>query len=186
MIIVSVIIYLLVGLFLGFYGPAAKSFSKKLIELKTGEPESEIPRGTIIKIKIAYWAIICLFYPILYILYFIDQVRQTPLSERNEPILDPRFLYFSQMSGSGNLECKDCGYQERVLGLWHGHGDERWSVSSYQCQTCGKFHQIKNNGDGTITKIDACDCGGSIQNKLPVFCRVCKEKNVIYHLRFMT
>lgn len=45
-------------------------------------------------------------------------------------------LRFYGIGGAGKITCSECGFSEEITSFVHG---TEASVSSYQCQTCGKF-----------------------------------------------
>lgn len=96
----------------------------------------------------------------------------------------PSFRY---MGGSGYIKCKDCDYQEGVLSFLHWLIDPEdrslYSISGYQCQSCGKFHEIRDSQETDDMK---CECGGELSRDKPIFCPQCKSKNVEYIMGMIT
>jgi predicted nucleic acid-binding Zn ribbon protein len=91
-------------------------------------------------------------------------------------------LRFSHMGGKGNFYCTECGYSQELVSFLHGISD--WSKTGYQCQKCGKFHEIVR--DHELTEEPECDCGGSLSREKPLFCPVCKTFKVGYHMTLIT
>jgi hypothetical protein len=94
-----------------------------------------------------------------------------------------KHLYFSRCSGAGLFECKDCGYQEKIIsGIHHLRGG-KYKIG-YQCQKCGKFYSILGPSDHD--KLTRCYCGGKLSKDKPLFCSKCGIRNGAYHLEYLT
>lgn len=91
-------------------------------------------------------------------------------------------LRFSRMGGKGNFYCNECGYEQELVSFLHGIQD--WTSTGYQCQACGKFHEIER--DHELTAEPMCDCGGSLSREKPLFCPVCRSYKVGYHMTLIT
>lgn len=110
-----------------------------------------------------------------------NQIEQeldwTPSTENNktyvnELVLVDHSLTFSKMGSIGELRCLKCNHTEMVASYTRlGEG--------YQCQSCGKFHNIKRNAELPI-----CDCGGELDRDKPVFCSNCKSFSVKFNLKY--
>ena len=90
-------------------------------------------------------------------------------------------LTFSKMGGIGNLSCLDCHHTESISTFIHGYDFKlkvRCATFGFQCQSCGKFHEVYHNERDGLDPIHACECGGKIENKKAVFCPKCKSHNV--------
>ncbi len=88
------------------------------------------------------------------------------------------------MGGTGKVYCNNCGYREKITSHLHSFGKNPWRVLGYQCQDCGKFARLE------IGKISdeyvMCECGGELSREKPLFCKICKSKNIEYSMEFIT
>jgi len=64
-----------------------------------------------------------------------------------------------------------------------GHG-VNWDNTGYQCQKCGKFHEIENERNKSKRK--KCEYGGKLGRDKPIFYPECKTTNVSYQLIIIT
>jgi hypothetical protein len=99
--------------------------------------------------------------------------------------LTRNLLYFYHITGGGIIECFNCGYNEEITALFHGFGNNPWSNLGYQCQSCGKFLEVKsrwnNNPHASI-----CECGGLMSREEPIFCPKCRSNQVKYSCIILT
>lgn len=133
-------------------------------------------------IFIAFTLLLFILTPILTLdLMIKDKKRKKKRNEYTENT--DTNLYFRYMSGSGFMNCCDCGYSESITSSWHSFDDfgaPSDGVAGYQCQSCGKFYSLGYKDDRQ------CDCGGELEDEKPVFCPKCKSKNVKYVCRCIT
>lgn len=90
------------------------------------------------------------------------------------------------MSGAGIISCYDCNYSENIISFFHNfnlHGEISDTHTSLQCQSCGKFHTIK---DWNSNKQILCDCKGILEREKPLFCPKCRSKSMKYNTLYMT
>ncbi|MDR0834657.1 MAG: hypothetical protein LBN93_10840 [Candidatus Symbiothrix sp.] len=96
-------------------------------------------------------------------------------------------LYYSRMGGAGKITCKECGYSKDTVSFVHGSYD---AVIGYQCQSCGKFHEIESHSKEyhkiNIVHPLVCECGGKLSCDNPLFCPQCKSKNLAYKCNYRT
>jgi hypothetical protein len=92
-----------------------------------------------------------------------------------------KYLYFWKMGGAGIISCLECNYKQKIVSFLHGFD---WNNTGYQCQECGKFHEIICDSDITIRK--RCDCGGHLSRSKPIFCPHCKMTKVTYQMSYIT
>jgi hypothetical protein len=95
-------------------------------------------------------------------------------------IYDDR-LYFTRMGGAGTILCLECNYEQEIVSFLHGVD---WDSTGYQCQKCGKFHEIECEKSSFWRR--RCDCGGKLDRDKPIFCPECKKSNLAYHMRIIT
>lgn len=92
-----------------------------------------------------------------------------------------KHLYYWKMGGAGTIRCLECNFQQKIISFLHG---ANWNNSGYQCQKCGKFHEIECDLDNSKRK--RCECGGKLDRDKPIFCPKCKTTNLSYYLRIIT
>jgi DNA-directed RNA polymerase subunit M/transcription elongation factor TFIIS len=90
------------------------------------------------------------------------------------------FLYYYDMGGAGTFHCNECGHEEEIVSFLHVG---RWNNTGFQCQDCGKFHEIEYDMDNLKEK--KCECGGVLDKEKPLFCPKCKTKNVSYRMNYI-
>lgn len=89
-------------------------------------------------------------------------------------------LYFGNMCGAGVITCCKCNSEYEAISYLHGDGD----IIGFQCQKCGKFHEIEDVK--TISIIRRCECSGNLESTKPIFCPGCRSLKVRYTLKLMT
>ena len=119
-----------------------------------------------------------IIWPVLFAVYLNDKIGPKYRTWKYS-----RRLYLSRCNGVGIIECKACGYQERIIcSIHHLRGD--FYKLGYQCQKCGKHYAILN--PYKHKKLIRCYCGGKLSRYNPVFCGECCSKIVTYHLKYLT
>ena len=94
-------------------------------------------------------------------------------------------LNFYQMGGNGLIMCENCGFHQKLISFIHGFPtNNSWTISGYQCQKCGEFHEIKN--DNKYKKPIICDCGGILSRDNELFCPHCKNTDLKYWIKYLT
>lgn len=94
-----------------------------------------------------------------------------------------RHLYFEMCSGGGIMECKECGYEEKIIASVHHQADCDYRLG-YQCQKCGKHIAIAD--PFKYKKLPNCECGGKLSKEKPLFCGQCGSKDVEYYRTYLT
>ena len=148
MIELIITIYLSVGIFLAFIGPASKSIIKAVNEIRPSpfnilSGRNEVPNYKIYLFRILITIGFILFWPIFLPSVikenYFTQFEKDPDEEIQSN--EPRGIKFSYMGGHGILSCKHCLFREEITSFTHGrsiHG-ARSSTSGFQCQSCGKL-----------------------------------------------
>jgi hypothetical protein len=90
-------------------------------------------------------------------------------------------LYFTRMGGKGIIKCLECNFEQEIVSFLHG---VNWDSTGYQCQKCGKFHEIECESKRWRRK--RCECGGKLERDKPIFCPECKTSRVTYRLKKIT
>lgn len=90
-------------------------------------------------------------------------------------------LYFAGMGGAGTIHCLECNFQQKIVSFLHG---ANWNNTGYQCQKCGKFHEIENEKSNFWRK--RCKCRGKLDRDKPLFCPECNSFNIAYRMSKIT
>ena len=181
-----IIIYLLLGIFLSFFGSLAKSTNSEIRLTQFDASKYFKLRKTLFNITLR--TVSTLLYPIYYYDYFFN--KKIIFADERIPIFkEDGKLYFHKMGGVGEIHCKICNYSEDIISFTHGYGrppdSRRCHSGGYQCEDCGKFNTI-NGFEGEKDIVKNCDCGGKLHNDKPLFCPSCKSQSVGYSLRYLT
>lgn len=98
-----------------------------------------------------------------------------------------RSLYFSYMGGAGTIICNSCNYREEIISFTHQHGRDPLTFTGLQCQKCGNFQGIINYHKVNDKEEILCNkCGGNLSRNEPLFCPICKSKDLHYSIKFLT
>ena len=97
---------------------------------------------------------------------------------------DTRLYFQYNIPGVGEITCKSCGYNQKLTGSWHSNTKDEIYGTGYQCQGCGKFHELRNESNDV--KIGACECGGDLERTKPLFCPECKSFELSYRMSYIT
>jgi hypothetical protein len=92
-----------------------------------------------------------------------------------------KHLYFTTMGGKGKIQCLECNFQQEIVSYLHG---VNWNNTGFQCQKCGKFHEINLDMDNSKKK--KCDCGGKLDRDKHLFCPECKTFHLAYCMSKIT
>lgn len=95
-----------------------------------------------------------------------------------------KIQYFWKMGGAGIIRCKNCGFNRELVSFIHSFPMDKWNKSGYQCQSCGRFHEIVN--DYKIKVPLLCFCGGDLLSEDPIFYPVCKKYELEYDMEYIT
>ena len=96
-------------------------------------------------------------------------------------LMDDNLLYYRRMGGAGVVKCNNCNYSQEIISFLHGI---EWCSSGFQCQKCGKFHEIECDMENSKGKL--CECGGDLSREKPLFCPICKKANMTYMMSYIT
>lgn len=185
------IIYLSIGILLNIIGPIAKRINKDINEIKTPSLSDLLTENP----PLPFWkkflfefimrVFTILLFPLFLIIICIDNFREK--NQKKVPInsyINDNLLYFWKMGGAGIIKCNDCNFNQEIISFLHGFGPNSWNNSGFQCQECGKFHEIEydmNNSNGKL-----CECGGNLSREKPLFCPNCKSTNIEYMMSYIT
>lgn len=184
-----IFVYLIIGILLILFGPLAIKINEEIHRFKRDNKlrlewdNNPSPKWKVIGFIVTLRGLGILFYPLLYGILIRDYFQTDSIKRDEKPMSkDENLLYFTQIGGAGNIICKNCDFNEKIVGFLHGTGT--WTKTGFQCQTCGKFHSIKNVLTQTTDK--NCDCSGNLERDKPIFCPKCKSKNVAYQMSYIT
>lgn len=93
-------------------------------------------------------------------------------------------LYFQHLGGTGNIICHECSFNQKIVCFLHSFEPSTWTNTGFQCQSCGKFHEIEYDPDNEKDK--KCDCSGTLNRDKILFCPKCKSNNLKYVTEYMT
>lgn len=189
----TLLIYLTIGVVLILIGPLAQKIKAVIIRL---ELDSKI-RKSWRKEIITNWKIITfiailkilgiLFYPLLYILLIQDYFFKRKQNQKVQGAkYNENYLHFTQIGGAGNLSCLECDFEKEIVSFLHGFEVNSISSTGYQCEKCGDLKAIEGVYSNLINTKTICKCGGELSRDNPIFCPVCKGKKLKYTMRYIT
>ncbi len=186
-----ILCYLLLGLLLSFAGPVAKQNKSDAlfsVDVDAFSVPTAADRKEIKKIERKLKIVTIFNYPIKYFKFLKSKLsvyrnRRTYEKKKRSGIVEKGLRYRS-MGGAGILKCNQCDFSKKVISFLHNHDRKNpWSVSGYQCQLCGKFHEVTENKK---RKIPRCECRGKLSRDKAIFCPQCKSVDVNYKLHIIT
>ena len=95
--------------------------------------------------------------------------------------MDDNLIYYWKMGGVGTIFCNKCDFNQEIVSFLHGRN---WSNTGFQCQNCGKFHEIECDSENSLGKL--CDCGGVLSREEPVFCPNCRTTDIRYGMSYIS
>lgn len=93
-------------------------------------------------------------------------------------------LFFHHMGGAGAITCNSCGYHQQLVSFIHSFPMDKWNKTGFQCQECGKFHEIEN--EQKLEEPIKCDCGGILSLDEQLFCPECRSTDLKYRVEYIT
>jgi hypothetical protein len=187
---IIIIVYIAMGILSILVGPIANRIKRDIIDLKLKlnlkayAGIKTASKRRILWFEIVYRLLIVLCYPLFYIILFNDNLRSKKTDKDKTSDITDNNLHFFFCGGAGLITCGDCGFNEKIVGFLHGLDDGEGTLTGYQCQQCGRFHEL--NSTLTIPEGKKCECGGDLSRDKPLFCPSCKSKKVSYRCTFMT
>lgn len=182
-------IYLAIGVLMNIIGPLAKKINKEINKIKKPSFTDKLTEKPPVPFwkKILFESILRLFtillYPILFVIISIDYYRSKKQIDLHSN-LDDNLLYYWKLGGAGIVKCNNCNYSQNIISFLHGHGPNSWNNSGFQCQKCGKFHEIEYDTNNSKGKL--CECGGNLSREKALFCPKCKKTNLEYLMSYIT
>ncbi len=187
--ILIIISYFLLGIFFNLVGPLNKRLKEEFKKIDAQKFASKILRKKTKKYtrgKIIIRVMTIILFPFFLVIAIISDIqdKQKKLQDNKDTNLsEKRGLFFSYINGIGYLTCKDCGNKQEILAFMHSIDS---STTGYQCQDCGHFQKVFSYKH-QATNIPRCEkCGGTLSRDEPIFCQVCKSKNVEYKFKIMS
>ena len=140
MILISLGIYLFIGILLAAFSPAGKRIADE-VESARGTQFSNSIMGreqpSELKIRLFRFTL-TLGFVVLWSIFiwsiFKEHQATQNLSSTKESV--KKGMYFHLMGGYGTLSCKDCDFSQNMTSFTHGLDN---STSGFQCQVCGKL-----------------------------------------------
>jgi hypothetical protein len=140
MILISLGIYLFIGILLVFFSPAGKRISDE-VDSASGTEFTNAMLGRkqpsdqkIILFRIALTLGFVLLWCI-FIWSILKEHKATQIRYGSEKFAK-KGMYFHLMGGYGTLSCNDCDFSQNITSFTHGSSN---STSGFQCQACGKL-----------------------------------------------
>lgn len=90
-------------------------------------------------------------------------------------------LRFCWIGGVGLIHCRDCKFQQAIVGSTHGDG----TTLGYQCQQCSSFVTVHYPEFSSQTP-PSCECGGVLSRDFDVHCPRCLGYHVRYEMEYIT
>jgi hypothetical protein len=153
MILISLGIYLFVGILLLAFSPAGKRISNEVDSARGTEfTNSMLGRKQPSNQKILLFRLtLILGFVLLWCIFIwgILKEHKTTQIRYNHEEFAQKGMRFSLMGGYGTLSCKDCDFSKNMTSFTHGLST---STSGFQCQACGKLAErdrkepFKNSG----------------------------------------
>ena len=185
---IILIIYIAIGILSILVGPIANRIKRDILDLKLKlslEAEAGIKSASkrrVMMFEVFFRLLIILFYPLFYGILLIDHFRSKKRAKNKITAPADDFQYFR--SGAGVITCKDCGFTQHIVSFLHWLDDGDGTLTGFQCQACGKFHELKNTL--AVSESMNCECGGTMSRKEPLFCPTCRSKKVTYKMSYIT
>ncbi|MBN2662834.1 MAG: hypothetical protein JXR68_04220 [Bacteroidales bacterium] len=193
-------IYLILSLLLNIIGPLSKKINsefKKIDNQMLSEQVLKGPKKNIkakfIRAKIILRLLTIIFFPLFIIVLLISKKQenkqikkqeQQKINLTNKDWTKLKGLFFTSISGFGEIECNDCAYSEKIFAFTHSGNS---SKTGYQCQDCGNFQKVFFLKNNKMEKLPECEnCGGTLARDKILFCPNCKSNNLAYRLNYMT
>ena len=153
MILISLGIYLFIGILLVFFSPAGKRISDEVDSARgteftnsmLGRKQPSNQKIIIFRIALTLGFVLlwCIFIWSILKEHKATQIRYSPEE------FAKKGMYFHLMGGYGTLSCNDCDFSKNITSFTHGSSN---STSGFQCQVCGKLTErdreepFKNSG----------------------------------------
>ena len=185
---IILIIYIAIGILSILVGPIANRIKRDILDLKlklslqNSAGIKTASKRRVLLFEVFFRLLIILFHPLFYCILLIDYYRSKKRAKNKITAPANDCLYFR--SGAGVITCKDCGFNQHIVSFLHGLDDGEGTLTGYQCQACGKFHELKNSLGVPVSM--NCECGGTMSRTEPFFCPTCRSKNVTYKMSYIT
>jgi hypothetical protein len=140
MILISLGIYLFVGILLVAFSPAGKRISDEVDSARGTEfTNAMLGRKQPSDQKIILFRIaLTLGFVLLWCIFIwsiLKEHKATQIRYGSEEFAK-KGMYFHLMGGYGTLICNDCDFSKNITSFTHGYSN---STSGFQCQACGKL-----------------------------------------------
>ena len=203
------IVYFSVGILLNLAGPIASGIRKEMRCLRMQPPQRGFDSNRkLLLAEIMLRSLLLCIYPFVYTMWFIDlyhrrkivpspverkrhekvrmEIQKVREKRKTDLLANKTFVFFRDSRGGGTIRCHGCGFRQGIVSFTFGRDYIRHFTRGFQCQKCGKFHQVQFLGHRLITPFLRCSCGGELSNIKPIFCPKCKARDVHYVLEYVT
>jgi len=140
MILISLGIYLFIGILLVTFSPAGKRIADEVDSARGTEFTNSImgrKQPSELKIRLFRFTL-TLGFVVLWIIFIWSILKeyQATLNPSSTEEQVKKGMHFHLMGGYGTLSCKDCDFSQNITSFTHGLST---SNSGFQCQACGKL-----------------------------------------------
>ena len=140
MILISLGIYLFIGILLVAFSPAGKRIADEVDSARGTEFTNSImgrERPSELKIRLFQFTL-TLGFVVLWIIFIWSIIKEHLAYEKKYRVTKKTTngMHFHLMGGYGTLSCKDCDFSQNITSFTHGLST---SNSGFQCQACGKL-----------------------------------------------
>jgi hypothetical protein len=202
------LVYFSVGILLNLTGPIASGIRNEMKYLRMKPPQSQYdPDRKLLLAEIILRSLLLCIYPFAYTMWFIDlyyrrkgpspverkrhekvrmEIQKVREKRKTDLLANKTFVFFRDSRGGGTIRCHGCGFRQGIVSFTNGRDYMPHFARGFQCQKCGKFHQVQFLGHRLITPFLRCSCGGELSNIKPIFCPKCKARDVHYVLEYVT
>lgn len=140
MVLISLGIYLLVGILLVAFSPAGQRIAEEVDKARGTEfTNSILGREQPSEKKVFLFRITLTLGFVLLWSFFIWSILKEHQATQNPSSAEEfikKGMHFHLMGGYGTLSCKDCNFSQNITSFTHGSSN---STSGFQCQDCGKL-----------------------------------------------
>jgi len=184
-LIICIGVYIIIGVLLSFFHPEIPEINLILRRIVRPTINDYIDEGSYTPRWKRVLAVIIIRSVTIVIgpaVSLIDLIINTINEIKKEEDYD--YLYFVLMNGAGEVSCVDCGNKTILSGYVDGGPGSDWNQKGYQCQSCGRFHEIEYAD--RLDQLPRCDCGGELFRNKWLFCPECRSDHLIYNEQYVS
>ena len=94
------------------------------------------------------------------------------------------YLYLFNIEGAGEVSCMLCTFTSKLIGKIHGGTESDLLYKGYQCQSCGRFHELEY--PDRLYQLPRCECGGELSRDEFFFCPECRSEHMVYDEQYVS